>query len=58
MINANEHRIGNWVNLINSGNIQIDADNITDVVNNPAIFDPIPLTPEVIKENEKDKYVV
>lgn len=50
MIQANELRIGNWVELKNSGFIRIDADNIGEIVNNPAILNPIPLTPEILKK--------
>lgn len=49
MIDNRELRIGNWVELKNSGSIKLDADNIGDVLNNPAIFDPIPLTPEILE---------
>jgi hypothetical protein len=53
-----ELRIGNWVNLKNSEFIKVDTDNIGDIVNNPAIFSPIPLTPEILEragfwKNEK-----
>lgn len=47
---ANELRIGNWIELKNSGLIQIDVDNIVGVVNNPAIFQPISLTPEILEK--------
>jgi hypothetical protein len=47
-VKAQELRIGNWVELKNSGRLKVDADNIGDVVNNPAIFNPIPLSPEVL----------
>jgi hypothetical protein len=50
MIKANDLRIGSWIDLKNSGYIKVDADNIGDVVNNPAIFDPILLTPEILEK--------
>lgn len=50
MIKANELRIGNWVELKNSGNVKVEADNIGDIVNNLAIFNPIPITPEILKK--------
>lgn len=49
-MNANELQIGNWIELKNSGFIKIEADNIGDIVNNEAIFEPIPLTPEILKK--------
>ena len=63
MIQANELRIGNWIGLKNSGLLQIDIDNFSDCAKNPAIFNPIPLTPEVlekagfgIKSETKDEF--
>lgn len=48
MISANDLRIGNWIQVINSTILKIDTDNIGDVVNNPTIFNPIPLTSEIL----------
>lgn len=50
MITASELRIGNWIELKNSGFVKVDADNIGDIVNNPYIFEPIPLTPEILQQ--------
>ena len=50
MIQPNELRIGNWIGLKNSGLLQIDIDNFSDCAKNPAIFNPIPLTPEVLEK--------
>jgi hypothetical protein len=49
-IKASELRIGNWLHLKNSDFIKVDVDNIADVVNNPAIFNPIQLTPEILEK--------
>lgn len=49
MVKANELRIGNWLHLKNSDHIKVDADNIADIINNPAIFDPIQLSPEILE---------
>lgn len=50
MIQANELRIGVWLYLKNSELLQIDIDNFSDCAKNPAIFDPIPLTPEILEK--------
>jgi hypothetical protein len=49
MIDPVEFRIGNYVELKNSGIIQVNSDNIGDILNNPSIFSPIPLTPEILE---------
>jgi hypothetical protein len=50
MIKENELRIGNWIELKNSGFIKVEADSIGDIVNNPAIFNCIPITPEILEK--------
>ncbi len=50
MIQANELRIGNWVNLKSSGYVRVEVDSIGDIVNNPAIFEPIPLAPKILEK--------
>jgi hypothetical protein len=49
-LKASDLRVGNWVELKNSGFIKIDIDNIGDVVSNLAIFKPIELTPELLEK--------
>lgn len=54
MLNANELRLGNWVSETNSKGktfyVQINIDFLETLVVEPDVFDPVPLTPEILEK--------
>lgn len=50
MINANELRIGNWLNVIKVSPVQITADHIKSIAEGDADYSAIPLTPDILQK--------